>query len=57
MEWRKSSYSGDTGSCVQVSAYDSGHIAIRDSKDPASPVLALSYAAWREFLDRVRTLP
>ena len=40
--WRKSSYSGgSTGNCVEV-AEANGGIAIRDSKNPAGPVLFLS---------------
>ena len=34
-QWRKSSYSGDTGGdCIEVAPLD-GIVAIRDSKDPA----------------------
>ena len=42
--WRKSSYSGTQSSCVEVAEF--GHVvAVRDSKDPASPALTFSPAA------------
>lgn len=46
--WRKSSYSGSEG-CVEV-AIALPSFAVRDSKDPDSPVLAFSPTAWRAFL-------
>ncbi|RII17858.1 hypothetical protein DSC45_13220 [Streptomyces sp. YIM 130001] len=44
--WIKSSYSsGGGGECVEVAdAQDT--VRIRDSKNAAGPVLALSHAAW-----------
>jgi hypothetical protein len=52
--WQKSSYSGTSGSdCVEV-AWQSPQILIRDSKNPAGPMLTVAPAAWRELLT---TLP
>jgi len=52
-QWRKSSYSGNTGNCVEVA--DLGHvIAVRDSKKPDGPVLMLSRQAWRQFTSDTR---
>ncbi|MFM9441746.1 DUF397 domain-containing protein [Streptomyces acidiscabies] len=49
--WRKSSYSGDQGGdCVQVASTPLAHIAVRDSKNPAGPQLALHPTAFSEFL-------
>ncbi|WP_460065048.1 DUF397 domain-containing protein [Streptomyces sp. YKOK-I1] len=49
--WRKSSYSGDQGGdCVEVSEYSSTTVAVRDSKNPAGPILTLRPAAFSEFL-------
>ncbi|WP_316521178.1 DUF397 domain-containing protein [Kitasatospora brasiliensis] len=39
--WRKSSYSGGNGDCVEVAAAGSV-IYIRDSKDPEGPALAIT---------------
>lgn len=47
MEWRKSSFSGSGGNCVEV-RQDLG--AIRDSKNPAGPVLVVEPSALRQLL-------
>lgn len=53
--WRKSSYSnGMGGECVEVAAAQ-GRVLIRDSKDQDGPVLALTPAAARSLMKRVRT--
>ncbi|GAB3157894.1 hypothetical protein GCM10027290_59930 [Micromonospora sonneratiae] len=46
--WRKSTYSGDQGACVEVAPV-ADTIAVRDSKDPSGPVLQFSPAAWTAF--------
>jgi uncharacterized protein DUF397 len=51
--WVKSSYSFSNGNCVEVADGDGG-VGVRDSRDPAGPVLAAAAAAWTEFLARVR---
>ncbi|HEU5475115.1 MAG TPA: DUF397 domain-containing protein [Actinophytocola sp.] len=38
MDWRKSSFSGDSGDCVQVRA---DLTAIRDSKNPSGSMLTV----------------
>ena len=50
-QWRKSTFSGDTGNsdCVEV-ALDEVQAAVRDSKNAAGPRLHLPYASWRLFL-------
>ncbi|MCK8679399.1 DUF397 domain-containing protein [Streptomyces lichenis] len=49
-DWHKSSFSGDEGgNCVEVAAHPSA-IHVRDSKDPAGPMLTLSPTAWSAFL-------
>ena len=43
MTWRKSSYSGaNGGECIEVAATGKPLIAVRDSKDPNGPKLALT---------------
>lgn len=37
MDWRKSSFSGNSGNCVQIRQ---DLLAIRDSKNPSGPMLA-----------------
>jgi len=50
VQWRKSSYSGDTGGeCVEVAPLND-LVAIRDSKRPDGPVLTVSPSAFATFL-------
>ncbi len=51
--WRKSSYSGTSGNCVEVATNLPGLVAIRDSKDPDGPKLVVSVEEWREFIHRI----
>ncbi|MFF2075928.1 DUF397 domain-containing protein [Kitasatospora sp. NPDC058162] len=48
--WFKSSYSGNGGSCVEVSPDFPGIVPVRDSKDPVGPALAFPVDAWRAFI-------
>ncbi|MGP4021618.1 DUF397 domain-containing protein [Saccharopolyspora sp. 5N708] len=52
--WRKSSYSGDNGTCVEV-AFPAGAIAARDSKDPEGGMLVFDRATWSRFLGTITT--
>jgi len=47
--WRKSSYSGGNGACVEIAVPDAANIAVRDSKDPEGPQLHFSNEAWAAF--------
>jgi uncharacterized protein DUF397 len=47
--WRKSSYSGGSGECVEI-GWPAEAVAVRDSKDPDGPTLAFSVRGWRIFL-------
>jgi hypothetical protein len=48
-QWIKSSYTAGHGNCVEVAALPDGARAVRDSKDPAGPVLSFGADAWRAF--------
>jgi hypothetical protein len=48
--WRKSTYSSQTGACVEVARNLPGVVAVQDSKHPDSPTLLVSPAAWRAFV-------
>jgi hypothetical protein len=52
--WRKSSYSGGAGNCVEVGG-NPGTVGVRDSKDPDGPSLILSPRAWHAFVGHVKT--
>ena len=67
--WRTSSYSYDSGGCVEVGwrtssySYESGNcvevtpapdgVLVRDSKDRGGPALTVPTVAWRTFLTTV----
>lgn len=53
-EWRKSSYSGQSGNCVEVARNLPDLVAIRDSKSPSGPNLLVSPETWRAFLLTLR---
>jgi Domain of unknown function (DUF397) len=53
-EWRKSSYSSQSGNCVEVARNLPGLVAVRDSKDPERAKLAVSRKAWRLFIKSAR---
>ncbi|MGW1657637.1 DUF397 domain-containing protein [Streptomyces atratus] len=50
LSWFKSSYSDEkSGNCVEVATCPRS-VHVRDSKDLTVPALALSPAAWADFL-------
>ncbi|MFC5905637.1 DUF397 domain-containing protein [Streptacidiphilus monticola] len=53
LAWRKSSYSGANGNCVEVAVPGPEAIAVRDSKDPQGPALSFSADAWAAFVAAV----
>lgn len=52
--WVKSSYSGNNGNCVEMAILPEGGRAVRDSKDPNSPVLSFTPAGWSAFVNSTR---
>ncbi|GAA5033923.1 hypothetical protein GCM10023258_34190 [Terrabacter aeriphilus] len=51
--WRKSSYSGANGDCVEIAMTPEG-VGVRDSEDPSGPVLSFTHRQWECFLAGVR---
>ncbi|MFI0711817.1 DUF397 domain-containing protein [Streptomyces inhibens] len=52
--WRKSSYSGQGGDCVEVADGFPGVVPVRDSKNPAGPRLAFGTGAWASFVETLK---
>ncbi|MEG3626513.1 DUF397 domain-containing protein [Streptomyces poriticola] len=54
--WRTSSYSGPSGGdCVEAAAgCPAGAVPVRDSKNPAGPVVTVGAHAWQSFVDSLR---
>ena len=50
--WRTSSHSDGGGACVEVASIEGVLAMVRDSKDPAGPVLSFPASAWVTFLSR-----
>jgi len=52
--WRKSSYSGQAGDCVEVADSRRGAVTVRDSKNPDGLALVLALIAWRVLARRIK---
>ena len=52
--WQKSSYSGQSGNCVEVARNLPAQVVIRGSKSPDGPDLLVSAETWRAFLRALR---
>ena len=53
MDWRKASYSGSNGSCVET-ASGNGVVLVRDTTDRDGMTLEVSAEAWKKFLGTLR---
>ncbi|WP_103529549.1 DUF397 domain-containing protein [Streptomyces sp. SM12] len=50
VHWTKSSYSAGGNECVETAALNADAVGIRDSKDPASPIIRVRPAAFARFV-------
>jgi len=53
LTWYKASKSRNNTACVEVASLPRG-VAVRDSKNPAGPVLRVPARQWTAFLDHVK---
>jgi hypothetical protein len=49
LHWQKSSYSGDSSNCVEITTAPTT-IHIRDSKTPTAPYLTFPRTSWSDFV-------
>lgn len=52
--WRKSSYSGNNGTCVEVAVLPDGRVAVRNSNHPDAGTLLLGRDEMRAWLDGIK---
>jgi Domain of unknown function (DUF397) len=52
--WRKSSYGCSSGDNCLETAIQVGTVAVRDTKDPSGPQLAVHTATWRALTLRIK---
>lgn len=52
--WRRSSYSGAQGNCIEVADGFPDVVPVRDSKAPHGPVLIFSNAGWSSFVSALK---
>jgi hypothetical protein len=51
--WRKASYSGNSGNCVETGVADA-RVLVRDTIDREGGTLAFTADAWRAFADGLK---
>jgi hypothetical protein len=54
VRWRKSTFSMGASDCVEVGCLETSEVAVRDSKDPAGPVLTSTPGQWQAFVTGVK---
>ncbi|MFJ9691527.1 DUF397 domain-containing protein [Kitasatospora sp. NPDC101183] len=52
--WRKSTFSGQGGDCIEVADGYAGVLPVRDSKDPEGPALVFPAGSWQSFVAAVQ---
>ena len=52
--WRKATASTGNGACVEV-LVEADLTKVRDSQDPAGPVVSIDQTTWRRFLAEIKT--
>jgi hypothetical protein len=53
-QWRKSTYSANGSTCVEVALNLPGIVAVRDSQNQQGPHLTFKNQAWSEFIHGIK---
>jgi len=53
-EWRKSSYSSQSGNCVEVALNLPGLVAVRDCRESGEAKLMVAHKTWWVFVKSLR---
>jgi hypothetical protein len=53
-QWKRSSFCGHNGNCLEVRLLDDGTVAIRDSKNLDLQPLVVSASAYRRLIERIK---
>jgi len=54
-EWRKSSYSSQSGNCVEIATNMPGMVAVRDSKNRQGPILVIGHEDWQAITRQTKS--
>lgn len=54
LQWFKASFSSGNGQCTLCARLPDGGMAVKDSKDAASPVLRFTHDEWYAFVAGVK---
>lgn len=54
LSWRVSSYTGNTGNCVEVAALPGGGRVVRDTKNRDGDLVAVDASQWAGFLSKIK---
>jgi Domain of unknown function (DUF397) len=54
--WRKSSYSADSGACVEIARKSPRVLAVRDSMDAGGPLLFFTLVEWKTFTCQLKNV-
>jgi hypothetical protein len=53
LAFQASSYTGGGSNCLEAAPHQGG-VVIRDSKDPAGPIIEFTHAQWARFIEETR---
>ncbi|MFI0737341.1 DUF397 domain-containing protein [Streptomyces sp. NPDC021100] len=57
LQWQKSTYSGNSGQCIEISIGHGDRVLVRDSKCPHRSRIMVNAAVWCSFVGAVKAGP